>query len=276
MTEAAQENIDEIKGEEALPETPPEIAPEIIERAKLMGHIPKEEFKGDPDKWVPADKYVERADNLMPILRSQLGKYETEITSLKSTVESQKKTTEKLLKMSEKIGVQAYEKAKRDLTIKQAAAVKEGDVEQWQQLEDQKDKLEKPEPIQAEPIPVEDPIFASWKTDNNWYATDGDMAMFADSYGMRLKTENPTMTYEQILSAATNKVKEAFPHKFTNPKRDETSPVDSSTQTNAQTKTDGKTYNDLPADAKAQCNVWIKDGTIKSKEQYVKDYFEED
>jgi predicted RNase H-like nuclease (RuvC/YqgF family) len=98
----------EVQGEvpdvEDVPrETPPEISQETIDRARMMGWRPKEEFPGDPDKFTPADKWVERGENMIPIMKSQMGKYENKISSLEAQIESQKKTTERLLKMSETV-----------------------------------------------------------------------------------------------------------------------------------------------------------------------------
>lgn len=261
-----------------------EYPPEIVERAKTMGHIPKEEFKGDPEKWVPPDKYVERAETLMPILKSQLrkfeektGQYETEISGLKTSLETQKKTTEKLVKMSSTISQQAYEKAKRDLTMKQAQAVKDADVDKWQVLEDQKDKLEKPEPVTIEEAsaPSKSPIFNNWHVSNDWYAKDSDLTIFADAYGRSVAEATPGLPEDQLLSRVEAKVKEAFPHKFTNPNRQAANTVDGGSERTTTTTTGKKSFNNLPADAKTQCDMFIADGTIKSREQYVKDYFEE-
>ena len=125
---------EEIQGEvvdipDVSHETVPEVTQEVKDRARGMGHRSKEEWRGDPEKWVPADKYVERAETLMPIMKSQMGKYENEISSLKATVESQKKTTEKLLKMGETVQQRAFDQAKRELTQQQVQAVTDGDVE---------------------------------------------------------------------------------------------------------------------------------------------------
>ena len=257
-----------------------EIPQETVNRALEMGWIPKEEFKGDESKWRPADEYVDRAENLMPILKSQLKKfeekgsqYQNEISELKSTIESQKKTTEKLVQMSSKVGQQAYERAKRDLQSQQAQAVADGDVQRWQQLEDQKDKLEKPEEIKVEPTQPENPVFNQWKNTNSWYGQDQDVSLFADSYGETLKRQNPTMAYQEILQAVETKVKDVFPHKFENFNRQQETAVDTSTQRTQTTQTGRKTYNNLPADAKAQCDAFVADGTIKSREDYVKDFF---
>ena len=274
-----EEELQEEVTTEVATEVTTEVPQEVQDRARLMGHIPLEEFKGDPKRWVPADKYVERAENLMPILKSQLGKYETKILNLESTVESQRKTTDKLLKMSEKIGTQAYEQARRELNQKQLEAVKEGDVEAYTVIEGEKEKLEKPEIIEAPAEPQSNPSFDSWKGDNSWYGTDPDMAMFADSYGQQYKQTNPNATYEQVLEASSSKIKEVFPHKFENPNRNLPSSVDGGGVGGGEIQSNKKTFNDLPADAKAQCRKVVADPKMflmKTNDDYVKSYFEEE
>jgi hypothetical protein len=268
------ETQEEVHGE-APPVVPEQVAPETVQRAKDMGHIPKEEFRGDPEKWVPADKYVERAENLMPILRSQLGKYENKIHSLEGTVEAQKKTTEKLLKMSENVQKTAYDQAKRDLTAKQVKAVSDGDVEKWQQLEDQKEKIPIPEPVVVEEAP-KNPVYNEWAGNNTWINDDKDMALYANSYGPILQRDNPSMPYPDILKAVETKVKEVFPHKFENPNRSQPAPVDGGTNRTAPVSNDKQTYSSLDNDAKTMCNQNVKDGLYKTKEAWVKEYYAED
>jgi len=274
--ETQEEINEEVQGEvPPVEDVPPPISPEVAERAKMMGHIPKEEFRGDPERWVPADKYVERAESLMPILRSQLGKYENEITSLKATVESQKKTTEKMLKMSEKTEKLAFERAKKSLQQQQAQAVADGDVDKWQRLEDEKDKLPPPEKIEAEPIP-QNPIYDQWAGRNEWINNDPDMSLYANSYGHQLQSQNPNLAYTDILDAVEKKVKEIFPNKFENPNRSQATPVDGGTSRTAPVAEKKQTYNSLSAEEKAVCNQNVSDGLYKSKEDWVKVYFEED
>ena len=45
---------------------------EIEQKAKAMGWSPQEEFRGDPDKWIDAAKFVARGENIMPILKENL------------------------------------------------------------------------------------------------------------------------------------------------------------------------------------------------------------
>ena len=259
--------------EEVSRETKPEISPETAERAKMMGHIPKEEFRGDPEKWVPADKYVERADNIMPILKSQMRDYEQEIGTLRGTVESQRKTTEKLLKMNEKVQKTAYDQAKKDLTTQQVQAVTDGDVEKWQRLEDQKESLPAPDPVPEAP---QNPIYDQWVGHNNWITEDKDMALYANSYGPILQEQNPSIAYPDLLEAVEKKVKEVFPHKFENPNRAQPAAVDSSTNRTTPAAENKQTYERLNAEEKAMCNQNVKDGLYKTKEDWVKVYYEEE
>ena len=264
----------------------PEVSPEVESRAKSMGWIPKEEFKGDTSKWRPADEYVQRAEDLMPILRSQLGRYESkinqyesEITSLKSDLTAQKETSKKIVKMSETAQKMAYEQAKRDLTAKQIQAVADSDIDKWQALEEQKDNLAKPEtieiPEQAPTTPYNDTVFKQWHSTNTWYQQDKDMTEYAEFQAQKMIQQNPQMPYDQVLKTVEDRIKETFPNKFENPARQQASSVDSGSQRSVSDESGKKTYRNLPADAKEQCDKLVEQG-IYTKDQYVKDYFEEE
>lgn len=259
-----------------------EVDQQIVEKAQRMGWIPPEQFKGSKDNFVPADKFVQRAEEMMPIMKTQLNKYdekvqkyESEIMGLKSTLDAQKKTTEKLVKMSKTISERAYEQAKKDLVRQQAQAVSDGDVEKWQALEEQKDKLEKPDPIEMEKEPVQqNPVFDQWHQGNDWYLKDSDMTIWANGYAQQIQTQSPTMPYDQVLKTVETKAKEVFSHKFENPNRQQAPAVDSGNGS-ADVKPNKKTYNSLPADAKAACENVVAQG-LMTKEEYVKEYFSEE
>ena len=271
------EEIQEVQEQEVQ-----EIDPQIVEKAQRMGWIPPEQFKGSKDNFVPADQYVKRAEEMMPIMKTQLNKYdekvqkyESEIMGLKSTLDAQKKTTEKLVKMSKTISERAYEQAKRDLVKQQAQAVSEGDVEKWQALEDQKEKLERPEPVEMEKEPVQqNPVFDQWHQNNDWYIKDADMTIWANGYAQQIQSQSPNMPYDQVLKTVETKAKQVFSHKFENPRREDPAPVDSSSGA-AEIKPAKKSYNNLPADAKAACENVVAQG-LMTKEEYVKEYFSEE
>jgi len=79
------------------------------------------------------------------------------------------------------------------------------------------------------------------------------------------------------LKMVEDETKKAFPHKFENPNRRRASAVDAGDTRSAITDSGKKkTYSDLPPEAKTQCDKWVKDGTFKKAEDYVKSYFEEE
>ena len=261
------------------PQAPVELQvnPEVENRAKGMGWIPKEEFRGDPAKWRPAEEFVERAESLMPIMKTQMKKYEDKITSLESEVRTTKGTMEKIIKMSDKVSQREYDRAKSDLIKQQVQAVSEGDTEKWMQLENDKEKLEKPEPIPVEkPVQqAENPMFKTWHDQNDWYLNDPTLTRYANAIGA--ETTNPNMPYLDWLKSIETAVKEAFPHKFTNTNRQKATAVDNSEMRGgALVRPKGKSYNDLPQDAKGHCDKYISQGLFKTREDYVKSYFEEE
>ena len=65
------------------------------------------------------------------------------------------------------------------------------------------------------------------------------------------------------------RVRAKFPNLYKNPNRDLPGAVEGATQRQARS---GKTYSDLPADAKAICDDFVK-GKVLTREAYVKEFF---
>ena len=199
--------------------------------------------------------------------------------SLEDKIAGQNKTTEKLIEMGDKIRKQEYDKAKLDLTAKQIEAVQESDIEKWKVLETEKDNLEKPEETKIDEPAQErqDPDYEKWLPDNDWYLKDEEANLYADACKSIIHKQNPTMPYAQMLNEITEKVKVAFPHKFKNPNRTTPAPVDTGNQSGNNVQTTGKSYSDMPKDAKDYCDSCIANGLYKdapgngptAKEQFV-------
>jgi chromosome segregation ATPase len=56
---------------------------EIEQKAQSMGWLPKEQFRGKEENWVPADKYVERGEQFIPFLQATNRKLEGELSTVK-------------------------------------------------------------------------------------------------------------------------------------------------------------------------------------------------
>lgn len=244
---------------------------EIVSRAEKMGWVDKEEWKGDPEKWRPAQEFVERGENIVPILKDRLVKVESDLAmALKMNAEELKAVRQ-----------QGYEQAKREyekeikiLSEKEKDAVKLGDVDEWQRIQNEKSKIKPPEVVvekKNEPVPE----FIDWHSKNDWYQKDDELTQFAEFVGAKLAVKNlpPKEFYDTI----GQRVKAAFPEKFTNANREKPSVAESGNRSTGNSSK--KSWSDLPSSAQATYNRLSKQFEAKgrkfTKEQYVKTYFEE-
>lgn len=241
--------------------------------ARKMGWTPKEDFKGDPNHHLDAETFYTRSIEFMPIAKATIRK-------LSNKIDAMERDQKKALDYYSKTEQRAYEKALADIKAEQEAAVESGDVAAFRAADKKADELRKEmsAPQQDEPISEDQRAeeFADWGKENRWYATDPIMQAYADSQAAILARAKNGFLDRADLDAVTEKVKAKFADEFTEngeegtpkPKR---SMVDGGGQRPAPKG--GKTYADLPADARAACDRMVKSGWVKSKEQYAKDYF---
>ena len=121
------------------------MAEDIEKQARTMGWVPKDEFKGDESRWKSAEDFVKDGEEILPILRER-----TKNLSIKFDEVSQKLTRteaalQKLAEHHKKTAQREYDKAVADLKNQQRQAVADNDVQTYDQINDQIDKLEKPE-----------------------------------------------------------------------------------------------------------------------------------
>lgn len=272
----------------------PEIAEEIKVEAKKMGWSPKEEFRGDPAKWVDADVFVDRGKNMIPLLKENLERMSTKYGNIENELRETKKTIGEFVEYSKKSEERAYERAKKQyekqiesLKAQMKAAVKAGDPEKYEQLENTMDSLEAPEKPEikvesrksidgTEQSQIVTPEMTAWKNENTWFLTDQRMTQYAISVEKIIAGENPGKSQAEILTLITNEVKSRFPEKFQNVNRDKANAVDSGGG-ESRKKGSKHTFDDLPKEAKEQYAKFKKEFKERAnkdytKEDYLKDY----
>jgi len=116
--------------------------------------------------------------------------------------------------------------------------------------------------------------FADWGKANKWYATNAVMQSYADAQAQALADKKGGFLDRDDLDAVSAKVKakfeDEFPEAFSaaRPKaRNLTEGVSSGRGVRG-----GKSFGDLPPEAQKMCDKWVKNGIIKSREDYVKSY----
>jgi len=248
-------------------QTAPEVDEETLLEAKRQGWVPKEEFSGPEDKWTDAENFVKRGKEINAILRKDNEFLKREVSDMKSTMMEFKKfhaETEK----------RAYERAMADLRDQKKEAISTGDGEKVLQIDDAIDELKSARQVEkAQPAPQPDPEFVMWSEENRWYTNDAQLRTEADMIGEVIKRQNPNLIGNAFLNEVTTRVKRMYPEKFTNGNRNRPSPVEGTTAPKATGK-NGKSYNDLPPEAKAACQKFEKSNLL-TREQYLKEYFGE-
>lgn len=282
-----QEQLEqEIVGEQLEVIEEPEKSKEVEfeQRARIQGWVPEDEFRGDKERWITAKDFVERADHMMPILKSVNAKHERKILKLEKDLKEQKELSKKMIKIHGKYSTDLHDSRISDIKARKLAAVEAGETDLYKTLEDEESKIEKPEVI-AEPeeeiIPTKtkNPDVVRWEQENaHWYGEDTELTEYAEIIAEKMAKGGHSYGDDSygFCNAVKAKVKTMFPNKFTAPGATGGSGPDEPNTRGAEApKTKGKTWNDLPADAKAQCANNIASIPNYTKEKYIKDYFEE-
>jgi len=247
---------------------------DTIEReARAQGWVPEDEYKGDPAKWRSAEEFVERGKKITPILKERNEKLVRDIEAMNAKLERQGEAVQELMQYYSKSEQRAYQKAFNDLKAKQREAVETGDTAAFEAAEREIDELTKsppPEPKKTKETPQgPPPEFDDFLEANPWYTSDPELTEYADFIGTRMMNSGIRKPLDKVYADIAKQVKARFPEKFENPKRSTAQAVEGA---GSPPKAKGRGYNDLPSDAKAQCDRFVKEIPGFSKEEYMKHY----
>ena len=248
---------------------------EILEEARAMGWVPEEEWQGDPERWRPAEEFVERGNNILPIVRKQRDELKKELeTVIKSQGDQFKKEIAQIKKEVRSTLEKEYEQKLKELSEKEIQAVQDGDVDTYTELQAEKENLKKPA--------QETEAFVEWKKDNDWWGTDEDLTEFAIGASVTLKEkidkgEVAPMSELDFYKKVEERVKQTMAHKFTNENREKPNMAEGST--NKETETGKQDWNSLPKSAKEtykkQAAQWESQGRKLDKDSWVRAYYED-
>ena len=255
---------------------------EAEERAKSMGWVPSEEFKGDPEKWVDAETFLKRGDEILPIMKERLSKMEGRFQEQSEGYKKQSDKIEKLTESLEKFAKfhkdtakRSYERAIKDLKKRQRNAVEEGNVDVFDNIETEieglQQEIETPKETTTDDGEKINPDFEPWRQQNPWYGTDPDLTAYANGVGPVLAKEMPGVEGKVFYNELTKRVKKTFPHKFK--AETKADPVEGGGETETTTTGKKKGWKDLPQEAKNAYNKNFADIPGFSKEEYAEGYW---
>ena len=274
---------------EELQQEAPQEAPEASQfesEARAQGWVAAEEFRGSESDWVDAETFVRRGKEIMPILRKNNEKLLKELGEARKIAEEARESAKEFREYQK----QQFEKKTKDLEgqleqLKQAKrdAITQGDGDRAIAIDDAMDdlkeqRIEAKEELKAAeakaaevPQVTADPILNSWMDKNDWFGKDARMTGIANGLGVSLRQENPNLNGQAFLDKLDAELQEVFPEKFG--KKRTPNPMEGSPNGTARPSVSSgkKTYANLPAEARAACDKFVKQG-LMTKEAYVAEY----
>jgi len=252
---------------------------EIETQAREMGWRPKEEFRGAEDKWVDAATFVERGEHVLPIvkataerLRGDLTRTNAELTKVTEALKASQETIQALERYHQDDVKQKVEQARTKLKAELKEAIKAGDVDAQTDLtvaigelnsaeaaRETEDGERKPE---RKPAPVKDytnePEFVAWRADNQWFGSDRAKTAIAYDITARLRSEGDKTVGRTFLDKVAVETSKEVARLGGGRPRGKVEASRSSGSAGGG-GVNGKTYADLPADAKQACDSYERD-----------------
>lgn len=243
-------------------------------RARRLGWVPKEDFKGDPDKHRSAEEFLERGETMMPLLKRDNDRLHEKFGVVERELKETRETLKQFSEFATKAEERAYKKAKAELEAKRDGAIATADVNAARQAQREIDQLEAPvAPKVVTEAPPLDPVIQTWISENDWFNKSASLRAYSTEVFGDLERTYPGKSKSELLAETKQKTMERFPDKFgINTRRDEAGAVTAPGGVVQPRKKAGKTYEDLPPEAKKACDKFVRQIPNYSREQYVKNY----
>lgn len=195
---------------------------ELEGRARRMGWRPREEFRGDPDRWIPAEEFIDRGERMLPLLQERNRAADRQITELRQRVEEQGQTLNSMLQSARRAEQVGYRRAMQELSQQRQRAVETGDTAAFAAVEQAMRELG-PEPqVPQVPQPPNnggpqanaDPTIVAWVERNPWFKNHrvANVAMIAAM--QEAERDNPGASTADHLMEAEDVIRRRFPELF--------------------------------------------------------------
>ena len=243
-------------------DSPPAVSPETEAKARAMGWSPKDQFRGDPDKWVGPETFVKRGEEVLPIVNARN-------RALQQKLEQLEKTLAQLTNHHAKVAEVEYARALEAVRAQQGDAVARGDGEGVRQLRAMEERIIKEQAVPIAAAPTgEDPVFTAWKQDNPWYEKDPELRRAADVYGQGLLAMGIDRT--QVLGDVADHIKKLRPSHRPPP-----SAVEGAGAAGGQRRGGKVKLSDLPPEAQKACKSFVA-RNVMTEEKYIAEYIKID
>lgn len=270
-----------------------EVDTNIEETARSMGWRPQEDWTGDPEKWVDAEEFVKRGEQILPILRANNRDLRENVLTLKQQndkLSQELEATRNIVQGLEKNFNESLQRQlaeqRRQLRAELKDAVEDRDTDRELDIREQLDQLTEAEKaakakqeanrdkLKATPkTPPEnpgiDPALQAWMEDHPWFGEDKKRTRAVVRAAEDLRDEGDTSTG----IAFYNKALERAEGGSRNTPVDKVSPGNS--RSNAASG--ARTFASLPPEAREACLAdvenFVGEGKLFKTEKEWKDFY---
>lgn len=273
--------------------------PKVEAEARAMNWKPKDQWRGNPDDWRPADEFVRRGKEILPIVQKRNRDLEARITK-------QQEDFDKKIANLERMSKVALDRQKSDILAKyeglKEQAVERGDTKAYKQAaEGERDalkafddaaKAKEDEPAKpADRHTDEDKrVGAAWWQENQDIAADPVLHAASNGVFDEIEREMPDATMREKLEETRQRLAQYFPDRLKGATKQRRPPMVEGSSGRGPNGSGGSLWGKLDREAKTQADSFIKEHGLylgkdesadnpkhmaAARERYAKQYFEE-
>jgi len=232
--------------------------------ARQEGWRPKEEWGGDDSKWVDAKTFVEKGENILPIVRKKLQSVEARLDQVSESARRHDEWAKKSIQKEKDKNKDLI----AELEISREKAITDGDGQEFTRADREIQRLRDSD--ETDPSVDEyNQLANQWAADNPWYVSDQDLHIYADGLANIIAGEG--YTGKGYFNELTRRMKDAHPDKFENKNRKRPSNVDAG-GSKSTSEAKPKSYEALPKDARQACDAFVRDIPNFKREDYLATY----
>lgn len=264
-------------------------------RARAMGWVPKEEYKGNPDNWRDAGEFVRRGEEILPIVQERNRDLTRKLNELENRLNQKDAEYQTNLSKIERMSAVALHRQREQLQVSYESAMRQAaasaDVDRYDQLSRDRDQAVAQfdrriqETVAVQPqmqqLPTNPPEVEQWVEKNkSWFLKDNALRLEAAGVHESIKNESPYLSLAENLDLVEKTIKARYPKKFgIQPQAPAASSVSYGAVESGGSRLPSGGGNrqrgasDMPPEAKAAAERFVKQGIFKDVNEYARDYW---
>lgn len=202
-------------------------------RARAMGWVPRDEYRGPAENWRDADEFIRRGEEELPVLRERNRTMADKLTQIENRVQQQERQFQQRLESLDRMHAMSLQRQREQIIGSYEAAKRQavelGDMDrydqlnrdQWQavgQFDQQTQEVYQPprqeQQQQGGMSPADQQVYQEFVSQNQWFESDPVLNLAMQEAHVRLLQEAPGMSFRENLQRATQEVRQRYPAKF--------------------------------------------------------------